>query len=138
MDMAPHFFHLFGALQQLTSLKVTQARRGNLAQKRQEKRNPSPLPTTVSDVVWVGPPAPPLSTEEKARIASISNPTVSSSGGHQYTAAQEKETDLFGNAFCATTLRLLFLGRNRVPWAEGRTELPVLEWRHRYELTKTA
>lgn len=130
--MAPHFFHLFGALQQLANLKVTQTRRDNLAEKRHEKRNPSPLPIALSDVVWVGQPAPPLSTEEKARIASISNPTVSSSGGQQYTAAQEKETDLFGNAFCATTLRLLYLGRNQVPWAEARTELPVLEWRHRY------
>ena len=128
---ARDFFTVFGSLKQLKKLKVTQARKDNLAEKRHEKKNAESMPTISSDVVWVGPSAPRLSTEETVRIASISNPAVSSSGGQHLTATQEKETDQFANSFCATTLRLLYLNGNRVWWAEGRAVLPVLEWRHR-------
>jgi hypothetical protein len=131
IEKATPFFALFGALQHLEKFKVTQTRKHNLADKRHEKRNPLML-TSLSDVVWVGPPAPPLSAEETKRIASISDPKISSGGAKHFHATQEQDTQLFGNLFCITTLRLLFLGGNRLQWIEGRSELPVLEWRHRY------
>ena len=129
-EKATHFHSVFSTLQQLENLKVTRTRKENLAEKRQEKRTQLPVPISDSNIVWVGPSVPALSTAETNRTASISDPTISSGSGLRFHATQEKESELLGNLFCVTTLKSLFFG---IPlsWVNGRSPLPVLQWRHR-------
>ena len=81
--------------------------------------------------MWVGPPAPPLTAEETRRVISISDPSKSSRGSQLFHATQEQESELLGNLFCQSTLKLLFLDPP-LDWATGRVDaIPVLRWRHR-------
>ena len=129
----PNFYHsVFATLHEIEDFQLTQTSRDNLAEKRFEKRNRSIIPTSALDVEWVGPSAPIQSTEEATRVASISDPKVSSTGGQRFHATQEKEGELLANLFCNVTLGLLYGNRCVVKWANGRgSELPVLKWRHR-------
>jgi hypothetical protein len=90
-----------------------------------------PLSSQVAPV-WVGPPAPPQSAEETQRVASISDPAKSSSGGILFHATQERESEVLGNLFCITTLKVLFLDKPTLDWVAGRPEIPILEWSHKY------
>lgn len=136
-EKATHFHAMFLTLQDLENLKITETRMENLADKRHEKRNPSSsqsIPSSQVVPVWVGPPAPLLSAEETQRIASISDPAKSSAGAPLFHAAQERESEVLGNQFCITTLKVLYLDNPSLEWVVGRPELPVVKWRHRYSL----
>src|SRR5271169_6084709 len=136
-EKAIFFEELFGILDEIENFKVTRTRTENLAGKRQEKRNPSSQssqyvynPMSDLDVIHVGPRAPSLTRNEK-RIASISDPAKLSSGGEQFYASFEQESQLFGNLFCRITLRSLFLDGIILEWV-NRAQKPSLHWRHRY------
>lgn len=132
-EKAPHVSNLFYILQDLENLKVTDTRKDNLAGKRREKRSSRPMgpPTSQVAPVWVGPPAPPLTAEETRRVISISDASKSSAGSQLFHATQEQESELLGNLFCQSTLKLLFLDPP-LDWATGRVDaIPVLRWRHR-------
>lgn len=135
----PNFYHsVFATLHEIEDFQLTQTSRDNLAEKRYEKRNRSIIPTAELDVEWVGPSAPIRSAEEATRVASISNPKISSTGGQRFHATQEKESELLANLFCNVTLGLLYENRCVVKWANGRTELPILKWRQRYSAWGTS
>jgi hypothetical protein len=72
LDKATYFYTVFSTLATLQNSKITDTRKRNLAEKRQEKRINPTFITPVSSHTWVGPPAPPLTAAETAqRIASI-------------------------------------------------------------------
>jgi hypothetical protein len=126
---------MFWTLQDLQKLKVTDTRKDNLAEKRHEKRTSRPIGTLSSQVapVWVGPPGPPVTSEETQRIISISDPSKSSAGSQLYYATQEQESEMLANLFCQSTLRALMSTDPSLDWVEGRLDgMPVLRWRNRY------
>jgi hypothetical protein len=92
-EKATDFRAIFWILQYVQNLKVTPTRKDILAEKRHEKGTLSTAPISVSDVVWDGPPAPVLSTEETAWITSISDPTISGDNAQRFHATQEQETE---------------------------------------------
>jgi hypothetical protein len=128
IEKASYFLNVFLALRNIQNLKVTETRKDNLAAKRQRA-------TTLSSEVapvWVGPPAPPQSAEETRRVASISDPSKSSSGGNLFHATQERETELLGNLFCLNTLTALFPTDLTIDWTQGRPQPPILQWSQKY------
>jgi hypothetical protein len=136
LEKAPYFNSLFWTLRDLEILKVTNTRKEILAEKRHEKRSTIESigpPTSHVPTVWVGPPAPALTAEERNRIISISDPSKSSAGSQLFHATQEQESELLGNLFCQAILNVLFLDDPSLNWVTGRVDaLPVLRWRHRY------
>jgi hypothetical protein len=137
-EKSSYYHAVFSTLQDLESLKVTDTRKENLAEKRHEKRagQVPALPSQVAPV-WVGQRAPPLSAEETRRIASISDPSKSSSGGQLFHATQERESEVLGNQFCITTLKVLFLDGPALAWVTGRPKAPIIQWRHGYIIPPT-
>jgi hypothetical protein len=136
IEKSTHFYSVYSALRNLENLKVTETRKDNLAEKRQENRSTSIRATSSlsSQVapIWVGPPAPPQSAEETRRVTSISDPAKSSSGGNLFHATQDRETEILGNQFCLTMLNALFPEDLTINWVQGRPEAPSLEWGQRY------
>jgi hypothetical protein len=131
---APDFMSVFRAAHELRDLTVTEVRLDNFAEKRQEKRSfrPTGPPTSAVTPEWVGPPLPPLTTEEFHRIASISDPAKSSAGSRLFYATQEKDSELLATLFCKTVITLLFWEDLSLKWVIGRNKRkPVLRWRHR-------
>lgn len=133
---AAYFYSVFETLESLHSLQVTDTRKDNLAAKRQEKHTQGsvvmPPLTSQTAPVWVGPPAPPQSDDEKRRVVSISDPAQSSAGSTLFQACQEIESQMLGNLFCQVIISVLFGKEAAVSWVNGRTRPPVLKWRARY------
>jgi hypothetical protein len=128
MEKAPLWYNIFFILEDLENVKVTETRKDNLAEKRHEKRSTS---SPSSEVIYTG-QSEPLSAEETRRVASISDPSNSSSGGTLYHAAQELESQALGNQFCINTLKMLYRGKLTLDWAKGRPIAPTLSWTQRY------
>jgi hypothetical protein len=131
---APDFVSAFRAAHELRDLTVTEVRLDNFVEKRQEKRSsrPSGPPTSAVIPEWVGPPLPPLTTDEIRRIASISDPAKSSAGSKLFYATQEKDSEMLATLFCKTVISFLFWEDLSLKWSIGRDEgKPVLRWRHR-------
>lgn len=127
---------MFTTLQNLVNLKVTNTRKANLAEKRQDKHIQSSIamPPLTSHLapIWVGPKAPPETADETRRIISISDPSKSSSGSNLFHACQERESETLGNMFSTVVLFALFRQNPTLNWVTGRSEFPVLQWRNRY------
>jgi len=131
-DKATQFYTVFSTLATLQNTKITETRKRNLAEKRQEKRNPTFI-TPLSSHTWVGPPAPPLSAAETAqRIASISDPSKSSVGTELFQASEEKQSDTLANVFAKVAMTALFRRSPPLTWVTGRDQSPVLSWGSKY------
>jgi hypothetical protein len=114
---------------------MTENRQDALAEKRREKHAYG-RPVSATRPVWVGPPLPPPTPEEKQRIASISDPSKSSAGSKLFTATQEQESESLATLFFQNVLMMLFVNDPPVAWATGRDNAkPVVRWRSRYTPT---
>lgn len=111
----------------------------NLAEKRHEKYAEQGVPlSSQTDPVWLWPRAHHLTVEETYLIASISDPSKSSSGGQLFHATQERESEVLGNQFCITTLKVLFVDDPSLAWITDRPSTSILQWRHAYSISLTS
>ena len=126
------FNFAFVSLRDLVTLKMTDSRKKNLAEKRRERRDGKeededdntfpidrmPPPVSVSLAHRVGPEPSPEPEEEPSRISSISDPEVSSAGSKLYHSCREATTQNLGNQFCIGSLMTLFDSQPQLPWVK--------------------
>lgn len=134
-EKAVHFYSAFLNLQSLQRLRTTDTRINNLAGKRGKSRMFSNLPLPlVSQTAGhpVGPLPPQQTAEETQRVASISDPSMSSAGTKIFHACQEQESEALANNLFSVALRSIYRKDPAVNWATGRHDFPTLNWRSRY------
>jgi hypothetical protein len=135
-DKATSFQTLFDTLNELENTRVTRTRVDRLADKRHEKNQLSLMssqfiPLSDNDVTFVGKSAPAFTKEER-RIASVSDPTKSSTGGEYFYAALEVESQIFGNLFCKEIMASLYMDGMELDWVKNRPQNPTIRWRHMF------
>jgi len=131
---AQQLYGAFRTLRKIQKLKVTDARKENLSEKRHEKhvQQVSEMPPRTSEfgTSKVGPSAPPQSEKETQRVASISDPEKSSAGSKYFYACREQASQDLGNQFCELVIDSLFSKEPSLDWVTSRPQSPVLAWRN--------
>jgi hypothetical protein len=126
------FYSIFKTLRSLATRRITDTRRDNLKAKHTEKLEINRL-VTSSSFRRVGRVAPEY-TEEEKRIASISDPSISSTGKELFCASYEANCQSLANDFCGIVLDTVFSQDPSIDWVTGRDELPVIQWEQSYAL----
>jgi hypothetical protein len=127
------FYTVFKTLRALETRRITDTRRDNLKAKRTEKLEINrQIPSTTFRRVGR---APPEYTEEEKRIASISDPSISSAGKELFIASYEANCQSLANDFCGIVLDTVFSQDPSIDWVTGRAENPVIQWDQSYFLS---
>jgi hypothetical protein len=127
LDMkAGAFYTVFKTLRSLETRRITDTRRDNLKAKRTEKLEIN-RQVASSTFRRVGRSAPEY-TEEEKRVASISDPSISSAGKELFIASYEANCQSLANDFCGIVLDTVFSQDPPIHWVTGRPELPIIQW----------